>query len=165
MGSTPPAENIPQTMTLPSSNLIDTLWTKSLIGSNSYMDVYMVPSVYQSNFIFSLAKMNVGPVVIRPRNMLFRKYKSSNCMRFADKRLDGWGAGFRSNMTQTSRYCMTWHFLTESTSDLSRYSSWCVEVVLIDNIWIMRSTCLTWTSGIFRWVEWLGVIMQFQNCW
>ena len=61
--------------------------------------------------------MKFGPVVIRPRNMLFIKYKSSNFLCIADKRLDGWGADFQS------------HLLFEINSDLSGFSSWCAETV------------------------------------
>ena len=51
--------------------------------------------------------MDFEPVVIRPHNMLFSKYKFSNLICFADKRLGGSGASFQSNLTQTSTHCMT----------------------------------------------------------
>ena len=94
------AENMPQTMTLPPltkfNRIFDILWKKSLLCSIYVVHIrdHLNPKIKCA----PAAKMDFGPVVIRSRNMLFSKYKSSNFC-FADKGLDVQWPGFQFNLT------------------------------------------------------------------
>ena len=119
-------------------------------------------------------KLNLLPSIIRTLNQLSSvrvtcsavNTSHSNVICFADVSNDDWGAGFRYNLTQMSRHCMTEHLHTQITADLLKYSCCCVEAVRhrqsLDHA-ILPWTCFTWTSWLLRWVEWVGVIMQLQN--